>query len=84
MGGAAGVVALWHQDHVAVLDRHRDVERAVVGVYALQREALLRVEPSGRLSVSCLCEGYDDQQPDGVITSTTSSEWAGSLSGRMS
>ena len=39
------VIAARHHDDVVILDRERFVERAVVGVHALEREALRRVEP---------------------------------------
>ena len=40
MRGGAGVIALGHQRHIAVLHRHRLVERAVIGIDALEGEAL--------------------------------------------
>ena len=39
------VVAARHHDDVVILDGHRLVERAIVGVDALEREALRRIEP---------------------------------------
>lgn len=44
MDGGAGVVALRHQRHVAVLHRHRLVERTVVRIDALEGKTLRRVE----------------------------------------
>ena len=44
MAGGAGVIALGHQHDIAVLDRHGFVQAAVVGIDALEAEALRRVE----------------------------------------
>ena len=65
--GADGVIAARHQHHIAVADRHRLVEFAVVGVDPLQRETLRRRKAvivgllqqrfPGRASRSCLCGG---------------------------
>ena len=44
MGGGAWVVALGHQRHVTILHRHGFIEGAVVGVDALEGEALWRVD----------------------------------------
>jgi hypothetical protein len=44
VGGAAGMVAARHQHNIAVLDRHRLVERSVVGVDPLDTEAFARFQ----------------------------------------
>ena len=82
VGRAAGVVALGHQRHVVVLDRHRLVERAVLGVDPLDGEALRRGSgacsrsPRDRSSAGSRPRrgggsGSDDQCPAGVKTSVT-------------
>ena len=42
--GVARVIAARHHDHVAILDGHRLVERAVIGIDALKGKALRRVD----------------------------------------
>jgi Na+-driven multidrug efflux pump len=84
VAGGAGVVALRHQRHVAVLQHHRLVERAVVGVDALEAEALRRVEAVviglleeafvRQVVLIMLVRRIDEVWPPGVMTSTTSSE----------
>ena len=44
-GDAGPVVAAWDQEHVAVADRHRLVDRAVGGVRAVQAEPGLPADP---------------------------------------
>ena len=45
MRGTHGMIAARHQNHVAVADRDRLVEFAVVGIDPLQRETLRRRKP---------------------------------------
>ncbi len=45
MRGAAGMIASGHEHDVAVLHGHALVERAVVGIDALEGKALRRIEP---------------------------------------
>ena len=45
MRGRAGVMAARHQNDIVVLDSHRFIQRAVIGIDTLDAKTLRRIQP---------------------------------------